>query len=135
MKTISSLLLSLIAFATSAFAESRSIVVWLDRPEQGPSTATVYSDEKKENNKNIDLPTAAAILKQAQGWGSAVSVFILSDRSIETRDYIILLEGMKENGWLQLTSIEVSHDRSSFSGTASHLLKHFVKDYETISKP
>ena len=134
MKTTLIVVLSLISCVSSALAEARSIIVWLDRPQQGPSTATIYSDEKKESRKKIKLADAALILKEAQGWGSSVSVFILSEGAIETRDYIVLLEGMKENGWLHLQSIEVSHNRS-FSGMASQLLKHFVPNESLIPKP
>jgi len=134
MKTSLTIVLAVIAFVASAVAESRSILIWLDRPEQGPSTATIYSDVENEKKKKINLADAALILKEAQGWGSTVLVFILSEQSIETNDYIVLLEGMKENGWLQLHSIEVSHGRS-FSGWASNLHKRFVPDDPPITNP
>jgi hypothetical protein len=124
MKTIAPFFLLSFLTGLSAFAEARSIVVWLDRPQQGPSKVSIYSDEKKEEKRNIDLAEAALVLEEAQGWGSGVSVFILSETAIETRDYLTLLEGMKENVWLYLRAIEVSHSRS-FSDSASHLLKHF----------
>lgn len=127
MKSIVTLFLIVLASGTSAFAEARSIVVWLERPEQGLPKVTVYSDEKTESKKGVDLSEAALILRKAQGWGSGVSVFILSETPIEIKDYLVLLEGMKENGWLNLMAIEVSNGRP-FSDSATHLLKHFSHD-------
>lgn len=124
MKSIVTLFLIVFASGTSAFAEERSIVVFLNRPEQGPLKVTLYSDEKTESKKGIDLSEAALILRNAQGWGSGVSVFILSETPIEIKDYLVLLEGMKENGWLTLMAVEVSHGRP-FSDSATQLLKHF----------
>lgn len=132
MKTHLVVVAGLLLASSTAFAESRSILVWLDRSQTEGISATIYSDEKSENKQKIKLGEAALILKGAKAWGSMVSVFILSESNIETRDYLVLLEGMKENGFLQLRSIEVSHDRS-FSGMAGHLLKQFTM--EPQSKP
>lgn len=123
MKSVAILLLIVFASGIPAFAEDRSIVVWLD-PQQIPPKLTIYSDEKTESKRGVSLSDAAMILRGAQGWGSAVSVFILSETPVETKDYVVLLEGMKENEWLILTAIEVSQG-GKFSERAARLLKYF----------
>jgi hypothetical protein len=117
-------LVGLILSSQIAFAETRVIVVWIDQTKQGAALVTIHSDIKDENKKDLSSSEAANILRHTKNFGSTVSVFILSETTIDTTEYFTLLEGMKDNRYLRLVSIEVSHDRN-FSPDAKTFLGAF----------
>jgi hypothetical protein len=85
-------------------AESRSIVVEIEKPEKGAVMVSIHSEVKSEKKQNITIAEASTILKGAKGWGSSVWV-ILVVRGASVKEYKPLLDAIAENVWLELIAV------------------------------
>ncbi len=61
------------------YAESRSIAVVVKRLGDQKIRVSIHSSMGEENQRDLTVPEAAAILKNARGWGSGVHIAIVSD--------------------------------------------------------
>jgi hypothetical protein len=104
MKT--ALILSLVLlWCVFAQAETRTIGVRVTRDADSKAHVSITSDVEKEKKKDISVEQAAAVLQEAQGWGSSVWVGIVA-HGVPLRDYLLLLKAIADNVWLELVFID-----------------------------
>jgi hypothetical protein len=103
----------LLVLPSACFAELRLIGVRVETVSDTPVKVrvSIYSDVAKENKRNLTLDEAAAILREAEGWGSSVLVGIVAN-DVPLQSYLPLLTEISKNGWLELTFVE--GDKPSF---------------------
>jgi len=99
-------------------AESRSIALDVHRAEDKTVKVSMYSDVKEEKQKDISIAKATEILKKAKGWGSSVSVAIVTDNGVDLSVYLPLLQAIAGNG-LDLAILKQKHWRGE------QILKHY----------
>lgn len=88
----------------SLWAETRIMGVLVTRVEE-KTRVSIHSAVPKENVRRVEVSTAAKLLMEAQGSGSAVIVGI-NARDVPLGEYLPLLEAVAANGTLQLAYIE-----------------------------
>jgi hypothetical protein len=86
-------------------AELRIIGVRVVQQPEKAVRVSLYSDVAAENKNNLKVEDAAAILANAQGWGSSVMVGIIA-HGVPFEEYLPLLQAIAKNGWLTLAFIE-----------------------------
>lgn len=100
------LILSLmLLWCVCAHAESRTIGVRVTRDAESKVQVAITSDVEKEKKQDITVEQAAAVLRDAQGWGSSVWVGIVA-HGVPLQDYLPLLKAIADNVWLDLVFVD-----------------------------
>ena len=118
MKTILAVLCIVGLVPGVALAESRSIALQITKGTNQVVSVSIYSEVQTEKKQNVSVSEAAKILKDAKGWGSMVSVVILTDGA-DLKEYMPIVQAIVENAWLGLDTIKPKR------GMADHILKHY----------
>jgi hypothetical protein len=92
--------------AGTAHAETRFILVEISALYPAPRTVNIYSEEPRERRMGVSVPDAASALRAAPNWKSTALVEILFHGDyVDSGDMIALLEGIKGNSDLALSSV------------------------------
>jgi hypothetical protein len=102
------LALALVLLPGICLAESRSIVVEVEKLEGGAVIVSIHSDDTSEKKANVTVRDATTILKEAKGFLSRVLVVIVVQNA-SVKDYKPLIDAIAENDWMEL--IEVTNPR------------------------
>lgn len=104
MKSVCWLVAALVVLGNAAAvqAESRSVLVLLQREEK-TTTVTIYSDEKKEQRSAVGVEEGAKVIAAMVGWGSTVGVFVVAEPGVARADRAKLSAAIDGNGWLELS--------------------------------
>ncbi len=104
MKLVKRTLVGLAFFFAVAqlHAESRTVLVVVKQEKDKKASVTIYSDEKKEQKSAVAVDEAAKVIGEMKGWGSAVGVYVTSDRGVARADVKKLLDAINDNLWLEL---------------------------------
>ncbi|MCI0683293.1 MAG: hypothetical protein L0Y71_14415 [Gemmataceae bacterium] len=94
--------LILLLVVSQAHAEYRTVLVQIDQDKDKNARVTIHSDEKKEQNSRVSVDEAAKVLRQMEGWGSAVGVYVASERGVRRDDRKKVLDAIHANLWLEL---------------------------------
>jgi len=92
--------------AGTAHAETRFILVEISALYPAPRTVNIYSQEARDRRIGVSVPDAASALRAAPNWKSTALVEILFHGDyVDSGDVIALLEGIKGNADLALSSV------------------------------
>jgi hypothetical protein len=95
----------LLACSVQCYAESRILGVRVVKEANSKVRVSIYSDVKQEDQRNLTVEDAAALLRKVNGGESSVFVGIEAHR-VPLADYMPLVKAISENFWLDLTFIE-----------------------------
>src|SRR3954468_12081501 len=98
MKTLLSLAVSLL-LAGPALAEYRVVLIRVSHTKEGKPLVTIRSDDKQDRTETASVDEACKAIKQMKGWGSAVGVFVVTDRGLKGPEAKKLLGAILDNVW------------------------------------
>jgi hypothetical protein len=93
---------AVLALSGPALAESRSVLVVVTHDKDGKAKTAVYSDDKQDRREATVVEEAAKSVAGMKGWGSAVSVYVVTDRRMSRNDRKALFDALDGNAWLDL---------------------------------
>lgn len=96
-------LVALLAPAAPCLAESRAVLVVVTQDKDGKAAVTVYSDDKPDRRRAVTVDEACKAVAAMKGWGSAVNVFVVTDRPLGRKDRKALFDAIDDNPWLELS--------------------------------
>jgi hypothetical protein len=111
--------LTLLLSAGQANAEYRTVLIQVKQDKDRKTVVTISSDEAKERKSGISPDEAAKVIAGMRGWGSAVGVYVVSERDVARGDQKKLLAAISDNFWLDLVS--------SGREVPKHVRDHFLK--------
>lgn len=117
-----------LASTTVVQAEYRTIAIEVARSQANRVSVTIHSDVKAEKQTGVTVQAAAAIVKDAKGWGSSVGVAIISDGA-DLSSYLPILEAVAKNPWLDLELMRTKRTRMG-----DQILRHYKIDTEAKSE-
>jgi len=117
------ILVAALCFAGTAFAESRSVLVIVTHDKAGTTTVAIHSDDKQDRRDAATIEEACKALSGMKGWGSTVSVSVVTGNRMARKDRKALFDAIDSNVWLDL----------SYYGpdAPKNLAEHFLKAEET----
>jgi hypothetical protein len=92
--------LTLLLAAGQASAEYRTVLIQVKQDKDRKTVVTISSDEAKERKSAISPDEAVKVIAGMRGWGSAVGVYVVSDRTVSPADYKKVLTAIRANWWL-----------------------------------
>lgn len=116
-------LLAVVVWTAPGLAESRSVLVVVTHDTDGTAQVAVHSDDKQDRREAATVAEACKAVAGMKGWGSGVSVAVVTDRSLSRKDRKELFDAIDANVWLNLTH----YGRD----TPKNLADHFLKPEET----
>ena len=108
----------------TASARSRGILIEFVAHQPDAPTVNIYSGVETEQSTGISIAEAASILNKAKHWGSGVSIYILSETFVETKDLLVILGGMKDHPFLEVSYVEL--------GSQSETSKQLLEKYKAL---
>jgi hypothetical protein len=112
-------LAAVLAVSAPALAESRSVLIVVTHDKDGMATVSVYSDDARDRRTAVTVGEACKAVAGMKGWGSAVGVYVVTDRAMARKDRRALFDAIDDNLWLDLTSYGTE--------TPKHLAEYFLK--------
>lgn len=88
--------------AGAAFAESRSVLVVVTHGKDGKVTVAIHSDDKEDRREVATVEEACKAISDMKGWGSTVSVSVVTGQRMARKDRKALLDAIDTNAWLDL---------------------------------
>jgi hypothetical protein len=104
MKTLLTLAVGLVLIGP-ARAEYRVVLIRVAHAKDGKEAVTIRSDAKADRREAVSVDEACKAIKQMTGWGSAVGVFVVSDRGLAGPEAKKLLGTILDNWQLTLVSL------------------------------
>ena len=104
MKTLLSLVVGLM-LAGPVLAEYRVVLIRVSHTKEGKALVTIRSDDKQDRTESASVDEACKAIRQMKGWGSAVGVHVVTDRSLKGPEAKQLLGAILDNVWLGLISL------------------------------
>lgn len=108
-----------LACSAPALAESRSVLIVVTHDRDAKATVSVYSDDTEDRRAAVTVGEACKAVSGMKGWGSIVSVHVVTDRAMAKKDRRALFDAIDDNLWLDLTSYGTE--------TPKHLAEYFLK--------
>ena len=113
-------LAAVLVVASPTLAESRSVLLVVTHDKDGKAQVTVHSDNKQDHRDTATVDEACKALARMKGWGSSVSVHVVTDRLLARKDRKALFDAIDANAWLDLSY----YGRETPKNLAEHFLKH-----------
>jgi hypothetical protein len=104
MKVVKAILagLAFLLVVSQAHAEYRTVLIQVQQDKDKKVSVTIHSDEKKEQKSAASVDEAVKVIGDMKGWGSAVGVYVTSDRGIRSDDLKTVLGAILDNSRLDL---------------------------------
>jgi hypothetical protein len=94
--------LAVLLLVTPARAESRTVLVRVQRDGDRKVSVTIYSDEDRDRRSAVAADEAVKTIAAMRGWGSTVGVYVTADRGTRGDDLRRVLGAIQDNHWLEL---------------------------------
>lgn len=105
-------------WTTPGLAESRPVLVVVTHDKDAKAQLTIHSDDKPDRREAATVAEACKAVAGMKGWGSAVSVSVVTDRALSKKDRKALFDAIDANAWLDL----VYYGRDVPKSLADHFL-------------
>lgn len=112
-------LLLVLVWSATGFAESRSVLVVVIHDQEGKAQVAIHSDDKQDRREAATVTEACKAVAGMKGWGSVVSVSVVTDRTLSKKDRKALFDAIDANVWLDLAH----YGRDTPKNLADHFLK------------
>lgn len=112
-------LLAVLVWTAPGFAESRSVLVVVTHDKDGKAQVAIHSDDKQDRREAATVAEACKAVTGMKGWGSTVSVYVVTDRTLARKDRKALFDAIDANVWLDLPY----YGRDTPKNLADHFLK------------
>jgi hypothetical protein len=112
-------LAALVALAVPVLAESRSVLVVVTHDKAGKATVAIHSDDQADRREAATVDEALKAVERMRGWGSVVSVAVVTDRPLSPMNRKALFDAIDGNGMLELDH----YGREAPKNLADHFLK------------
>ena len=87
----------------TSWAETRSVMIRFESGNGQPTRVSIWSDVKSECRHSVPLDEALKVVREMEGWGSAVLVFVVSENFISAGELKQLAAAIEKSLWLELT--------------------------------
>src|SRR5947209_5807848 len=95
-------LLAVVVWTAPGFAESRSVLVVVTHDKDGKAQVAIHSDDKQDGRGAGTVAEACKAVAGMKGWGSVVSLSVVTDRTLAKKDRKALFDAIDANAWLDL---------------------------------
>ncbi len=112
-------LLAVLVWTAPGLAESRPVLVVVTHDKDGKAQVAIHSDDKQDRREAATVAEACKAVAGMKGWGSTVSVSVVTDRPLARKDRKALFDAIDANAWLDLTY----YGRETPKNLADHFLK------------
>src|SRR5688500_3598819 len=111
-------LFAVLLWSAPGFAESRSVLLVVTHDKGGQPQGMIHSDDKADRREAATVAEACKAVAGMKGWGSVVSVSVVTDRTLLKKDRKALFDTIDANAWLDLTY----YGRDTPKNLADHFL-------------
>ena len=112
-------LFAVLLWSAPGLAESRSVLVVVTHDKDGQAQVAIHSDDKADRREAATVAEACKAVTGMKGWGSVVSVSVVTDRALSKKDRKALFDAIDANAWLDLSY----YGRDTPKNLADHFLK------------